>query len=107
MSSYTDRNYLTYSLLSNLIDDEYEDLCYNLAYTTEANIIAIANAICGTSSKTHILKSLLKNRDLYNKILMLNENNKHTLYATMIELSRNINIYNSIRQSNAMYSSRV
>jgi hypothetical protein len=73
-------------ILSNLIDDEYEDLCYNLAYTTEPNIIAIVKLICGNSSKTYILKSLLNNRNLYNKIAQINEIDKYNRYESMIQL---------------------
>jgi hypothetical protein len=89
-------------IANNLINDEYEDSCYNLAYSTEPTIVAIINLICGNASKTVVLKKLLNNRELYNKIFNYNECQKFNTYKLFVDLLKykNVNIQVSNNQMN-------
>ncbi len=63
----------SFSMIKPLIDNEYEDACYELAYNLDASLMISLNEN-GIKNCTQIVKSLLKNKKLYE---MLHNYNEH------------------------------
>jgi hypothetical protein len=66
---------VSFSMIKPLIDDEYEDECYELSYNLHPKMIAIAKQ-CNVEKETDIVKMFLRDKDLYNMCKQLNDQSK-------------------------------
>jgi hypothetical protein len=63
---------LTFSMIKPLIDNDYEDECYELAYNLHPKAIEMCN-LCNYINETHLVKIFLKNEEVYNKCKEIND----------------------------------
>lgn len=60
------------SVVNAVIDEDYEDACYDLAYSLHANIICDFKSYFGYASESDVLKVILADKGTYNTLLKLN-----------------------------------
>ncbi len=62
----------TYSTIKPLIEDEYEDACYELAYSLEPILLNLIRNT-GVKNNNEILKTFLKNKETYSMCKQIND----------------------------------
>jgi hypothetical protein len=64
--------FASFSSVKSLVDDEYEDACYELAYSLEPILFNLIKKT-GLQTNTQILKIFLKNKDIYGVCKQIND----------------------------------
>ena len=83
------------STVENIIDDPHEDKCYELAYNLHPNIVRDISSYIGFLDETSVLKTILKDRVIYNNLLQLNNSmfEKERLQEMMLQMKTHVYQY--------------
>lgn len=80
---------LSFGMIKSLIDNDYEDDCYELAYNLEPSVwTTIQNS--GIPTKTDVLKILLKNNNIYDALYDHNEEVKRQIEFNNMQIIMHI-----------------
>jgi hypothetical protein len=76
------------STVKHIVDDPHEDKCYELAYNLHPSIARDIISYIGFLDETSVLKTILKDRVIYNNLLQLNNSmfEKDRLQEMMMQM---------------------
>jgi hypothetical protein len=89
-------------MIKPLIDNEYEDACYELSYNLEPIVMSFIKQN-GITSETQIVKVLLNNKELYECLYNYNEQTKKQIESYKVQILLHVIEYiNKTNEANAL-----
>lgn len=90
---------LSFSMIKPLIDNAYEDVCYDLVYNLEPCLIASIKQ-GGIPTETDVIKILLRNSELYDALYDYNEGlRKQREFNNMLIMKNIIEYINKMNEA--------
>ena len=90
-------------MIKPLIDNEYEDACYELSYNLEPIVLSFINEN-GIVNETQIVRTLLKNKELYEFIYNYNYTIKNQVEFYNMQMRLHVMDYiNKTNEANALF----
>jgi 2-keto-4-pentenoate hydratase/2-oxohepta-3-ene-1,7-dioic acid hydratase in catechol pathway len=104
---------LSYSMIKDIINNDYEDECYELVYNLDPIALELAKET-GIVNETQILKLMMKDKNIYNITHTYNEKIKQTknefynmqmMFYVIEYINATNGIFNYMRQANELINS--